>query len=545
MSKAVGLLCVGALIALAACGDEAATTTEGGALDITQDDVTKVEPGKEDSSAEAIFVDMAFEGELITDTNYLINSQIDKQLLYTIGHLNGDRAVGRLDKVQLSEIKFESVEGGIQVRYKASIQVAWGQKDNVPATYDLILPRDVSYKGLEAFTEAYSHDCVDFGAHDVDSGSMWYYYRPRQRRCALKDADVIRSRAAVTVSPVNTTGKYPEYDKVWEDGVFQVVAVFGKYEDGATSGDAGIDAYNTFTRLISGQLASHGLKTTPEVLPASPGVQTPEITMEAQLDAEHRVVVHAILVDNVRSAGPAFDQRYGELSTRADFIVYNGHAGLGANIRALANKGQWVQGQYAVVFMNGCDTYAYVDSALFDAHAEVNPDDEFGTKHLDLVANALPAFFVSMPRATIAIFQALVNYDQPLNYEQIFKNVDDSQVVLVTGEQDNTFTPGGGAAPVNAWDGLSLEGTLGRGEERRFETPALPAGSYVFEMEGTGDADLYVRVGLQPDLQSFDCRPYKNGTRESCKLELSAPAPIFGLIQGYRDATFTLSAKAN
>jgi hypothetical protein len=390
MSKAVGLLCVGALIALAACGDEAATTTEGGALDITQDDVTKVEPGKEDSSAEAIFVDMAFEGELITDTNYLINSQIDKQLLYTIGHLNGDRAVGRLDKVQLSDIKFESVEGGIQVRYKASIQVAWGQKDNVPATYDLILPRDVSYKGLEAFTEAYSHDCVDFGAHDVDSGSMWYYYRPRQRRCALKDADVIRSRAAVTVSPVNTTGKYPEYDKVWEDGVFQVVAVFGKYEDGATSGDAGIDAYNTFTRLISGQLASHGLKTTPEVLPASPGVQTPEITMEAQLDAEHRVVVHAILVDNVRSAGPAFDQRYGELSTRADFIVYNGHAGLGANIRALANKGQWVQGQYAVVFMNGCDTYAYVDSALFDAHAEVNPDDEFGTKHLDLVANALP-----------------------------------------------------------------------------------------------------------------------------------------------------------
>jgi leucyl aminopeptidase len=123
--------------------------------------------------------------------------------------------------------------------------------------------------------------------------------------------------------------------------------------------------------------------------------------------------------------------------------------------------------------------------------------------------------------------------------------VDDSQVVLVTGEQDNTFTPGGGATPVNAWDGLSLEGTLGRGEERRFETPALPAGSYVFEMEGTGDADLYVRVGLQPDLQSFDCRPYKSGTRESCKLELSAPAPIFGLIQGYRDATFTLSAKAN
>ena len=40
----------------------------------------------------------------------------------------------------------------------------------------------------------------------------------------------------------NTTGKYPEYDKVWEDGTLRVVAIFGKYEDGATtSSDAGID----------------------------------------------------------------------------------------------------------------------------------------------------------------------------------------------------------------------------------------------------------------------------------------------------------------
>ena len=46
--------------------------------------------------------------------------------------------------------------------------------------------------------------------------------------------------------------------------------------------------------------------------------------------------------------------------------------------------------------MNGCDTYAYIDSALADAHSEVNPDDPDGTKYLDIVANAMPSLFISM-----------------------------------------------------------------------------------------------------------------------------------------------------
>ena len=74
-----------------------------------------------------------------------------------------------------------------------------------------------------------------------------------------------------------------------------------------------------------------------------------------------------VIVDNVRTAGAGFNDWYGLHSQDADLIIYNGHAGLGANIRALARKGEWKADQYTVVFMNGCDTYAYVDSALFDA----------------------------------------------------------------------------------------------------------------------------------------------------------------------------------
>ncbi|MEZ4474516.1 MAG: hypothetical protein R3F60_27750 [bacterium] len=338
-------LTLSALLALSACGEEGGDAAAGG-LAFGESDVQKVEPGKADTSAEAVVLDMAFDGQLFVTSGSFGSdkSLIEDQLLYTIGHLNGSQAVGRLDKVVLSNVATESAEGGKIIKYSASLQVAWRKRQGVPATYDFTLPRDVSYRGLESFTEKYSHSCVDFGAHDVTAGSMWYYFRPARSGCRLAAEDVVKATAKVTVSPVNTTGKYPEYDMVWEDGVFVVVAVFGKYEDGATTAsDAGIRAYNEFGREVRGFLGSHELVTEPADAPTDPGTSVPEITYSARLDDDHRVVVYTILVDNVRTAGRAFDQRFGELSRNADLVVYNGHAGQ-TNIRALAGKSKWKPG---------------------------------------------------------------------------------------------------------------------------------------------------------------------------------------------------------
>ena len=41
-------------------------------------------------------------------------------------------------------------------------------------------------------------------------------------------------------------------------------------------------------------------------------------------------------------------------------------------------------------------------------------------------------------------------------------------------------------------------------------------------MTGTGDADLYVRFGSQPTKEAYDCRPYENGSNESCNLVAAA-----------------------
>ncbi len=542
-------LTAAALVALVAAGCD--TAPEDNARDLTAATQKGGAFGKADASVEAIVVDFEFDATVVADSTFLAASKIEDQLLYTIGHLNGDNSVGRLDQLQLSNITTATVDGEKVISYHARLPVAWGDRDDVPETYELTLPRSISISAQDDFTDKYSHSCVDFGAHDVTSGSMWYYYRPHRSGCKLDAADVVTVTADVSVSPVNTTGKYPEYHKVWEDDVLQVVAVFGKYEDGATSSaDAGIAAYNKFSRSIASELGQFDLTTEPASIPSNPGIAMPELVFHGALPDGRAVEVVALLVDNVRTAGPAFNSRYAELTPEADLIIYNGHAGLGANIRALAAKGKWRTGQYAMVFMNGCDTYAYIDSALADAHRAVNPDDTTGHKYLDIVTNAMPSFFREMSGASMALVRGLLSYDDPQTYEQMFMHIDSDEVVLVSGEQDNVYTPetddGGGDDVVTDWEGMTQSGTIARDEEVHFSTPKLAAGRYVFEMTGTDDADLYVRTGLAPTTSSYECRPFKSGSQETCVVELTSPATIFGMVRGWdASSEFELVATKN
>jgi hypothetical protein len=537
----LAVLCAAPLVA----GPLAACATED---DPFEGEIVKDEDGKADSSAAAIFLDMEFDGTLFTDSSWNAEQTVKDQLLYTIGQLNGKNSVGRLDKVQLTNVVKTTEGGRTKITYHAKMPVAWGSKTNIPSSVNLTFPADMSYARLDAFATSYGAKCVDWGAHDVDSGSMWYYFRPERSGCAFTAADVYKTTASLTVSPINTTGKFPEYDKVWEDNSLKMVAIFGKYEDGATtSSDAGIAAWNAFLAQMKTSLGAYSVTTTPATLPANPGTSVTDVEFRATMADGKTIVVNALLTDNVRTAlnQSAFRTKYEGLSTRADFIVYNGHAGLGANVRALSRAGRWVAGQYLIMFENGCDTYAYVDGSIIEAHKAINPDDPIGTKYVDVINNGMPAFFSSMPGATMAMFKGLLSHAEPKTYEQIFAGVDKSQVVLVTGEADNTFTPGAGGNP-ETWPGLSASGAVKKSEIKKFPTPTLAAGTYTFEMTGTGDADLYVRVGSEPSANRYDCRPYKNGSNEACTVTLARAAKIYVQVRGYATTSdFALAGKKN
>ncbi|MCL5255341.1 MAG: S8 family serine peptidase [Gammaproteobacteria bacterium] len=75
---------------------------------------------------------------------------------------------------------------------------------------------------------------------------------------------------------------------------------------------------------------------------------------------------------------------------------------------------------------------------------------------------------------------------------------------------------GGGQSGGGAVDNLSAA----TDQWNRF-TLQVPAGMTTLEVRisgGTGDADLYVRFGAQPQLNNWDCRPYQWGNNEVCTI---------------------------
>ena len=104
---------------------------------------------------------------------------------------------------------------------------------------------------------------------------------------------------------------------------------------------------------------------------------------------------------------------------------------------------------------------------------------------------------------------------------------------------------GGGGGGGEGWEGLSESGTVARNEEARFVTPSLPAGRYRFDMTGTSDADLYVRVGREPSTSTFDCRPYLSGSDERCDVTLTGEDTIHVMVRGYASSSsFELTGSA-
>jgi len=484
----------------------------------------------------ATLLTFEFDGVLTTSTPASPKSQIRAQLLYTVGQLNAQSSVARLDRVQLSGITSTWLSSGLtRIRYHAKLPVAWGSKTNLPSTYAFALPQRVDTAGLTAFFNKYSPTCNAAAGHQMMVGNFWYHYRPAISGCAIAAADRSAPVAAASVSPLNTNAKYPEYHKVWEDRSLDVLAVFGKYEKGATSDfDAGIAAYNEFVAYMRAELGA-GAAVSPSGLPSSPGAANPDVVFTLDLGGGRNATISALLVDEVSSASAAWAKRYAELVAGADMILYNGHAGLGANVAALEKMGAFFPAKYQVIFFDGCDTFAYADDTLAQRRAALNPDDPAGTRYLDVITNAMPAYFANMADGSMALIRALLHPEAPKSYQAIFRETAQSHVVVAQGEEDNAFAPGLLLAP--RWNALRETGFVGKAETVQY-TVDLAAGTYSFQLMpdaafAGGDADLRVRAGSAPPLTAeFKCKSYVYNSNEKCTMKLAAPARVYMTVTG-------------
>jgi hypothetical protein len=79
---------------------------------------------------------------------------------------------------------------------------------------------------------------------------------------------------------------------------------------------------------------------------------------------------------------------------------------------------------------------------------------------------------------------------------------------------------------------VSDAGALAKSQWKHLGPYAVPANkTLTVTMTGDGDADLYVRKTAQPTVSAYDCRPYANGTNESCSIV--GPANVYVSVNGY------------
>ncbi|MCB0413396.1 MAG: hypothetical protein KDD50_03625 [Bdellovibrionales bacterium] len=389
-------------------------------------------------SAHSIAMDGYIENGLIyTKSNEIsfIEENIRAQLKYTVGQFNGFNGVADLNRVDLTIKSIEQAsDRSFKVTYRAKLFIAWSRANQRLTYFELYLPRSTDWNALRIFYRQFGYSqCLDQNAHNVDAGIFWYYYRPDKRNCAVKNSNLsVTIPMTLSPSPENTSNKSPEYDQIWKDGQLILTAIFGKAESGSSSEfDAGTQGFkNTYRQLIQ----EYG---EPVVSNLSPGQivsgNTPEIRVEFQ-SLIGPIKVNLFLVDQLQSAPADFIEKYNELTKISDFISYSGHSGLGANIRALANMGEFVTGQYQIFLVNGCDTFAYVDNSLRDAHAKANPLAS-PYKYFDLITNAMPSYFYSNPRSVMTIVKALSGSRK--TYREILAEFDPVQKAVVIGEEDN------------------------------------------------------------------------------------------------------------
>jgi hypothetical protein len=98
------------------------------------------------------------------------------------------------------------------------------------------------------------------------------------------------------------------------------------------------------------------------------------------------------------------------------------------------------------------------------------------------------------------------------------------------------------ALPTDAPSTLQDSGRLLEGEQR--ELPALdvlPGSHVTVTMSGSGDADLYVRLGAAPSLTRYDCRPYLETADEQCELTVPSATRLFVMIDGYTESSYEVT----
>ncbi|MBX3188177.1 MAG: hypothetical protein KF819_14240 [Labilithrix sp.] len=388
------------------------------------------------TSSQANILDFRFSASVLADAGAEARNAVVTQLMYVQGILTtaGD-GNGKVGQVELSDISASPDGAKKKITYNASLPVAFPKDRGTPQSYELALPNDVT--ALDAFNGKYDGRC---GHQNHGQGNFWMDYAPKAEGCSLDDGDVVRVTAGVSPSSKETHDKYPEYDLLWADGRLDAVAIFSI----VTSNESNDWGYRERDEFLGASKELLWDVHVDDKGGSESVIGHTTITGQYTVGGSGKpVTVDTFLVHELDGVGADFDRQYDELSERADIIMYSGHAGLGKHVNALARKGRVPHEKYQIVVLNGCQSFAHIDTTLNDRRIAVNGSsrDPAGTAFMDVVANALPGYADKLAEVSSEILKAAANADSPRSYASLLDAMPPKHVVVVFGEEDNRYRP--------------------------------------------------------------------------------------------------------
>ncbi|HLM44655.1 MAG TPA: pre-peptidase C-terminal domain-containing protein, partial [Myxococcaceae bacterium] len=122
-------------------------------------------------------------------------------------------------------------------------------------------------------------------------------------------------------------------------------------------------------------------------------------------------------------------------------------------------------------------------------------------------------------RANRDLFTASTTFAQAKTYTEQAASALGYSVASVT-QAWQAVGVGVAVASTPLTNGVATTGISGAASSEKhyyLDVTAGRASSFVMS-GGTGDADLYVRIGSQPTTTSYNCRPYLSGNNETCNI---------------------------
>ena len=107
------------------------------------------------------------------------------------------------------------------------------------------------------------------------------------------------------------------------------------------------------------------------------------------------------------------------------------------------------------------------------------------------------------------------------------------------------FTSSGGGGVTTLSNNVPVSDAVTQNQQKHYKI-SVPSGAtqLTVQITGSGDADLYVRYGSQASLSSFDCRPYLNGSNETCTFSTPQSGDWYIMIHGYASGTSSYTLRA-